>query len=121
MSDPLVGVETRLTQLTGEDADLLGYFKADATEDGVYYVTLRAWPHPSADDATTLSMRYAYLTRGQGSDGWVGGDSDAAGVNFRVEGDPGVFLQTLAQMCAGSIPRLDADTDPWTGDATGEQ
>lgn len=114
MSDPLVGVDARLEQLTGPDADLLGYFKADDTDQGVYYLTLRSWPHPDVDGATILALRYAYLTRGDGSDGWT-----ESGVNMRVSGDPVAFLQALSQMAAAAIPRQgNPDADPWTGDGT---
>lgn len=113
MSNHPVGTEKRLAELTGPDADLLGYTLADTTDEGYYYLTLRAWPHPDVDDAWTLSLRYAYLTAGDGSDGWTD-----EGMNMRVSGDPATFLQTLSQMAASGIPRLGGGKDPSAHDAT---
>ncbi|AGC65562.1 hypothetical protein K745_gp37 [Haloarcula hispanica virus PH1] len=116
LSDHPIGTEARLGQLTGDDADLLGYFMADTTSQGYYYLTLRTWEHPDDPDAWTLSMRYAYLTAGDGGDGWVD-----EGMNMRVNGPREPFLQALALMCAGAIPRLDQpDADAWTGNVTEE-
>jgi hypothetical protein len=111
-----IGVETRLEQLAGDDR-LLAYGLADETDDGGYYVTLRCWPHPYADGATTISLRYAYLTNGDGSDGWVD-EQDAAGINLRCPAgtDPGRFLQNLAQLFAAGGGRHDGDMDPFKGD-----
>jgi len=115
MSEHAVGAMKRLEQLTGADADLLGYTLADTTDEGFYYLTLRAWPHPDVDDASTLSLRYAYLTAGDGGDGWVD-----EGMNMRVEGDPSTFLQALAQMFASGIPRLGGGRNPSTHNGTEE-
>jgi len=116
LSDQPIGVEARLGQLTGDDAELLGYLQCDETSQGWYYLALRTWEHPDDPDAWTLSLRYAYLTKGDGSDGWT-----EEGMNMRVNGPRDPFLQALAQMCAGSIPRLDQpDAEPWTGSVTEE-
>lgn len=114
MPKDLVGVKQRLLELTGADADLLGFLRASNTDQGAYYLTLRAWPHPDVDGATTLSIRYAYLTAGSGSDGWTD-----QGMNIRIEGDPEEFVGLLAQMVAAARPRLsNSDAEPWSGDAT---
>ena len=116
MSDHAVGELKRLEQLTGPDADLLGVTKASETPEGYYYLALRAWPHPDLDDAWTLSLRYAYLTKGDGSDGWTD-----QGMNMRVEHDPKTFLQTVSQMFASSIPRFGSGVDATINDATEEE
>jgi|AntRauMinimDraft_3_1070383.scaffolds.fasta_scaffold01995_2 hypothetical protein len=120
MSDAgLIGVDQRIGQLCKDHETLLSYAPAGETDQGVYFVTLRAWDHPTADDAGILSIRYAYLTRGKGGDGWVK-DQGASGINMRVEGDPAPFLQGLAQLCAASIPRLGGGKEPATADLRGE-
>ena len=123
--DGLVGVDKRLSQLTNPDQVLLGYARASETEEGVYYIVLRTWPHPDVEDAWTVAVRYAYLTKGNGSDGWT-----QSGVNLRCEGDPETFLRTLAKLFLGGSQRVPPETsgdtsetggDPWTGDvATNE-
>ena len=114
MSNHAVGAMKRLEQLTGPDADLLGVSKASETDEGYYYLALRTWPHPDVDDAWTLSLRYAYLTKGDGSDGWTD-----QGMNMRVEGDRETFLQALSRMFAGGIPRLGSSrVNPSMSDAT---
>jgi hypothetical protein len=113
LSNHPVGAARRLDHLTGPDAVLMDAMKSDETDEGHYYLALRAWPHPDVEDAWTLSLRYAYLTKGDGSDGWTD-----EGMNMRVNGDPLVFLQTLAKMFAGSTQRFDGDHDPMLHDAT---
>jgi len=113
LSNHPTGAMKRLEQLTGPDADLLGVTKASETDEGHYYLALRAWPHPDVDDAWTLSLRYAYLTAGGGSDGWTD-----QGMNMRVEQDPETFLQTVSQMFASGIPRFGGDRNPSMNDAT---
>lgn len=94
MSEHPIGVERRIRQLCGDDVTLHGFVKADETEEGYYYVVVRSWDHPDADDAETLSERYAYLTKGGGSDGWVD-----EGVNRR-DRTGGVLAGDLAQLYA---------------------
>jgi len=113
LSNHPVGTQKRLEQLTRPGVDLLGYLLADVTEEGYYYLTLRAWPHPDVDDAWTISLRYAYLTAGDGSDGWVD-----EGMNMRVSGNPATFLQALSQMCASGIARWGGENDPSVHDVT---
>lgn len=113
LSNHPVGALKRLGQLTGPDASLLGVTKASETDEGYYYLALRTWPHPDVDDAWTLSLRYAYLTKGEGSDGWTD-----EGMNMRVEQDPEAFLQTLSRMFASGIARFDPSKDPSVHDAT---
>lgn len=110
MSDPtagLVGVEQRLQSLANDGEAILGYAPTSETEEGVYFLVLRHYPHPDVPDASILSIRYAYLTRGEGSDGWI-----ENGVNLRIEGDPEEFLGDLAQLVAAGVPRLDGKHDP---------
>lgn len=101
MSRHPIGYETRLEQLTGPDAYLLGATLWDSTDEGYYYNTLRIWPHPDVDGAWTLSQRFAYLTKGDGSDGWT-----EEGMNMRISGEPVAYLQALAEMFAAAIPRV---------------
>lgn len=112
MSDAYVleDEERRLRGLCDGQQHLLAYGPTSETEDGVYYITLREWPHPDVEDAHVLAIRYAYLTRGAGSDGWV--DGGAAGVNMRVEGDVAEFVASLAQMVASARPRIGTDARP---------
>ncbi|AFD02313.1 putative protein 32 [Haloarcula hispanica icosahedral virus 2] len=112
MTDHPIGVRARLDQLTADsedDARLLGAAQADETSEGYYYLTLRQWQR---DDPTlsTLSLRYAYLTKGDGGDGWL--DS---GVNMRVDTDSvSDLLGLLAQMfAAGQARQGDTDTEAW--------
>lgn len=112
MREP-VGTVKRLQHLTGDDAELLGYTLCDDTNAGYYLLTLRTWPHPDDEDAWTLSLRYAYLTKGDGSDGWV-----EEGMNMKVSHGRKKFLQAVAQMFAAGIPRLDGDADPSAHNAT---
>lgn len=114
LSDHPVGVEARLQQLTGDDAALLGYCLTDETSKGYYYTTLRMWPHPDAEDSWTFSVRYAYLTKGDGGDGWTD-----EGMNMRVSHGRKRFLQAMSRMFAGGIPRL-AGGDPSAHNATEE-
>lgn len=94
MSDAgLIGVEARLRQLANAGEDVLGYAPTSETDQGVYFLVLRRYPHPDADDASVLNLRYAYLTRGEGSDGWLDN-----GINMRVEGDPDDFVLNLARL-----------------------
>lgn len=114
----LIGVESRLKQLANPGETITAYAPCSETDEGVYFLVARHYPHPDLDDGSILNLRYAYLTRGGGSDGWVGGNDStgAAGINMRIEGDPAEFLQGLAQLFAGSIPRLDGDRQPATDD-----
>lgn len=94
MSDAgLIGVEQRIAQLANAGEDVLGYAPTSETSEGVYFLVLREWDHPDADDARVVSLRYAYLTRGDGSDGWI-----ENGINMRVEGDPEQFILNLARL-----------------------
>lgn len=116
----IVGIETRLGQLCNDDETLLGYSVADETQQGYYVLVTRSWPHRELDDAAILSLRYAYMTKGDGGDGWVGGDdsSGAAGINMQVPpgADPAEFARGLATMWAGSAARLDRDDGGRTAD-----
>lgn len=114
----LIGVKARLVELLGAGETLLGFAPTSETDEGVYFLVLRSWDHPEVDGATILSMRYAYLTRGDGGDGWVGGEdsSGAAGINVRIEGDPEEFLGGLAQLVAAAKPRLGGGKQPATKD-----
>jgi len=115
MSDDLklIGVEQRIRQLANAEETVLGYAPTSTTDQGVYFVVLRHYPHPDVDGASVLNVRYAYLTRGEGSDGWLDN-----GVNVRIEGDPAEFLAGLAQLFAAAQPRLDGEDDPATTDLT---
>lgn len=115
MSHPDDAAES-VAELTEPSERLLGVMKAGETDDGHYYLVLRTWPHPDVDGAWTLALRYAYLTKGDGSDGWT-----EKGVNMRVEGSVTRFLQSLSRMFAGSIPRLDGEGEPTMHDATAEE
>ena len=103
MTANLVGVETRLGQLCDDGQHLLDHQAMGETDEGVYYLVSRVWQHPDVDGAQTLSIRYAYLTRGDGSDGWVDN-----GINVRVDpgDDPADVAQQLAQMMATSAAKI---------------
>jgi len=113
MSNSLIGVEQRLQQLANPGETLLSYAPTSTTDQGVYFLVLRHYPHPDADEASVLNLRYAYLTRGNGGDGWLDN-----GINMRIEGDPAEFLADLARLVAASKPRLDGDLQPATNDLT---
>jgi len=113
MTDHPIGARSRLGQLTDDsddDATLLAAAQADETEQGYYYLTLRVWQR---DDPTlsTIALRYAYLTKGDGGDGWI----DDAGVNMRVDTDEvDTFLQLLARMFASGMNRYQqGETEAW--------
>jgi hypothetical protein len=114
---PVRNVETRLRGLCNDGETLHGYTKVDETDEGAYYVVVREWPHPEVEDARTLSERYAYLTHGGGSDGWV-----ENGINRRDTFESGELARSLAQMYAGIAARQDrgnAEREPIT-DELGE-
>lgn len=117
---------SRVRAMMDDHETLLGVLHASSTSEGDYWLALREWPHPNEDGMRTISLRYAYLTSGDGSDGWIGGDSDtgAAGINIRVEGDDSApALQSLAGMMASGAAKLDADDTsvPFMGDLLGEE
>jgi hypothetical protein len=119
----LIGVEKRLQQLCEGEEQLLACLGTDETDQGVYALTLRAWPHPEVDGATTVSLRYAYLTKGDGGDGWVGSDDDAAGINMRVPAGVDVyeFFQTMSAFFAASGARYqNGHSEPYTDDLLAE-
>jgi hypothetical protein len=105
--DDLVGVERRLRNLCDDHEHLINFAFNGATDDGAYYLTLRTWGHPNVDDAAMISLRFAYLTFGDGRDGWYNG---AAGINIRVpEGrDPVDHLWAIAQFIGQGSKLLDA-------------
>jgi hypothetical protein len=104
----------RIEALTDARSQLLGVAFSGATDEGRYYLCLRSWDHPFVDDASIISLWYAYLsTTDDGSDGWTDD-----GVQMRCTADRAHFLQTLGQMFAGGIPRLDAGNDAGTYDLT---
>lgn len=114
----LIGVETRLEQLCEDNQTLRGQVAINYTDDGAYYLVVREKPHPDIPGAHVLSERYAYLTRGDGNDGWL-----TNGINRRVTGDLAEFSQQLAQLYAGVAARQrkeDGETEPFTADLTGE-
>mgnify|MGYP006275864381 CR=1 FL=1 len=85
----------RIRDMTEDHETLHDAEFINSTDDGHYYVVLRTWPHPDIDDAYTVSLRYAYLTKGSGSDGWM-----ENGINMRaaklIE-----FCQAVASMFDG--------------------
>lgn len=86
MSDEIVALERRVRELMKDHERLLGILVVDETDEGHYAIVVRDWEHPSDDvDARILSERYAYLTKGDGNDGWVNsGDGEGGnGVNRR--------------------------------------
>ena len=108
----------RIEQLCGPDERLLGSLRADVTEEGQYFLVVRAWPHPDEENCWTISFRYAYLTRTKsGSDGWVGGEnsSKAAGINMRAYGDPRQFMHAIGAMFSAASERFPKG-EPWMGD-----
>lgn len=115
MSDGgLIGVDARLAQLANDGEEVLGYAPASETDAGIYFIVLRHYDHPDVDSATVLNVRYAYLTRGSGSDGWVDN-----GINMRIEGDPQEFMQSLARLFANASG-VGPGSDPVTADLRGE-
>lgn len=109
MTDAVLENESgRLLGLCDPEQNLLGFAPTSETDDGVYYLTVREWPHPDVDGAHIVSIRYAYLTRGSGTDGWV----DGGGVELRVEGDPQEFVGDLARLMAACKPRVGGEKRP---------
>jgi hypothetical protein len=111
MSDAgLIGVEARLEQLAGAGETIHGYAPTSETDEGIYFLVIRSWPHPDVEGAATVSLRYAYLTRGEGSDGWL-----ENGINMRVEdGNVERFLTGLARLVYYAVEN--AGTGPATKD-----
>jgi hypothetical protein len=93
MSDDLVGVEKRLRELCNDGETLHRAVHINDTDQGAYYIVVRVWDHPEVEDGQVLSERYAYLTKGSGSDGWVDN-----GVNRRVP--PGVDVADMCELLA---------------------
>ena len=83
---------SRILDMTADHETLHDAEFINATDSGYYYLVLRSWPHPDIDDAHTVSIRYAYLTKGSGSDGWT-----ENGVNMRAE-NLVWFMDVLAAM-----------------------
>ena len=106
----LVGVKQRLEQLANAGETLLGYAPVSDTNEGVYFVTLRHYPHPDDDGVSVLNCRYAYLTKGEGSDGWLDN-----GINLRCEGDPNRMLAGLARLFYDAGDVLEGDDDDPVG------
>jgi len=112
MSHP-IGAAKRMAQLTGDDETLLACHKTDETDQGHYYLVLRAWTHPDVEDAYTVSLRYAYLTDGSGSDGWTD-----QGVNMRCY-SVRRFLRAMSEMfdaADGAVGSGDVQLLDSTGD-----
>lgn len=108
--------DARLRGLANDGETVLGYLRVSSTDRGDYYLVVRSWPHPDVPGATILSERYAYLTTGDGSDGWIDN-----GVNRRVEGfDPATMCQELASVYAQAAARFrggtENDRDPHVSD-----
>jgi hypothetical protein len=95
MSNPveLVGITQRLNSLKNPGEDVVGYAPVSETSEGFYLLVLRLYPHPEDEGVDVLNFRYAYLTRGDGSDGWL-----ENGVNIRCEGDPARLLVGLGRL-----------------------
>jgi hypothetical protein len=100
----LVGTEQRLNSLANSGEDVIGYAPVSETDEGVYLLVLRLYPHPETDGIDVLNFRYAYLTRGDGSDGWL-----ENGVNIRCEGDPARLLVGLAHLFNDAGNNLDGE------------
>lgn len=101
-----VAMTRRLENLCDDNETLHGWYippGAD-TDDGTYCVTVRSWPHPDLDDGFMISIRYAYLTAGDGSDGWskFGG---AKGINMRTKTHPTEFIRRMAQLFTAIVNR----------------
>lgn len=80
MPKNIVGFERRIRGLMDEHERLLGAMVVDESSEGFYIIVIRDWEHPWADDAEILAERYAYLTKGDGNDGW-NNDGDSQGGN----------------------------------------
>lgn len=106
MSD-LHGVPRRIRELANDGETVLGHARMSETDEGEYHLVLREYQHPEHDGLRVVNVRYAYLTAGDGSDGWLDN-----GVNIRVEEDSADTLQALAQLFASGIPRLGGGQDP---------
>lgn len=86
MTDDIIGLERRVRGLMDDHERLLAILVVDETDEGWYAIVVRDWDHPSDDvDARILSERYAYLTKGDGNDGWLNsGKGDGGnGINRR--------------------------------------
>jgi hypothetical protein len=106
MSNPLglVGVTQRLNSLKNPGENVVGYAPVSETDEGVYLLVLRLYPHPDHDGVDVINFRYAYLTRGDGSDGWL-----ENGVNIRCEGDPARLLVGLGRLFDEAGKNLDGE------------
>lgn len=83
----LTGWKKRVQNLCEPHERLLGAMIIDESDEGAYAIVLRDWDHPYPNvDGDTFSVRYAYLTFGDGNDGWKNkGDSTGGnGINCRV-------------------------------------
>lgn len=103
MSKQPVAPERRVRGLMDDGERLLGVLVTDETDQGWYAIVVRDWEHPNAPECGTLSERYAYLTKGDGNDGWVdgSGDSGASAINRRDRHDrDGRLAGALAKLYA---------------------
>lgn len=127
MSDgDIIGLETRVRQLMDDHETLLAIVVTDETNEGHYAVVIREWDHPTDGvEGTILSERFAYLTKGDGNDGWVNsgeGGGGASAINRRNRHDDGVLAQGLAQAYAAVAARQrngGSDLEPHISDVTG--
>lgn len=104
-------VEERVRKLMKDHERLLDVVVVDETDQGYYALVIRDWDHPSDHvDGGMLSERFAYLTKGDGGDGWVL-EQDAAAINRRdVHGD-GALAAKLATAYAKAAARQRAGSD----------
>lgn len=82
----IIGLERRIRGLMDDHERLLGLMVVDESDEGYYAIVVRDWDHPSEHvDARILSERYAYLTKGDGNDGWLtdGNSEGGNGINRR--------------------------------------
>jgi len=96
----IISLKRRVRGLMNDTERLLAVMVVDETDEGHYAIVVRDWNHPTADGAEILSERYAYLTKGDGNDGWVSsGDGEGGnGINRRDSLDHGRLAGALAKV-----------------------
>lgn len=117
----IIGLKRRVRGLMDNHERLLGVVVVDETRQGYYAYVLRDWEHPDPDvDARLLAERTAYLTKGDGNDGWVT-SGDAVAINRRDPFDqPGRLAGAVAKVYADA-KKIQQGTveEPTIGNLTG--
>jgi hypothetical protein len=97
----IVGLERRIRGLMDDHERLLGVMVVDESDEGYYAIVVRDWEHPSEHvDGRILAERYAYLTKGDGNDGWLtdGQSEGGNGINRRDIHRSGRLAEALTKL-----------------------